>query len=61
MDRHRAIIAPKFATVLGSSSAIWRAWAWRLDVPRGGYFISLDVLDGCAKEVVRLAKRRASS
>jgi DNA-binding transcriptional MocR family regulator len=24
--------------------------------PKGGYFISLDVLDGCAKEVVRLAK-----
>ncbi|MEQ9361514.1 MAG: aminotransferase, partial [Rhodospirillales bacterium] len=23
--------------------------------PRGGYFISLDVLDGCAKEVIRLA------
>ena len=25
-------------------------------MPKGGYFISLDVLDGCAKEVVRLAK-----
>ena len=25
-------------------------------VPKGGYFISLDVLDGCAREVVRLAK-----
>ena len=24
--------------------------------PKGGYFISLDVLDGCATEVVRLAK-----
>ena len=25
-------------------------------MPKGGYFISLDVLDGCAAEVVRLAK-----
>ena len=24
--------------------------------PKGGYFITLDVLDGCAKEVVKLAK-----
>jgi len=24
-------------------------------VPRGGYFISINVLDGCAKDVVRLA------
>lgn len=56
MDRHRAIVAPKFATVLdvferhlgGTGVASWI-------VPKGGYFISLDVLDGCAKEVVRLA------
>jgi DNA-binding transcriptional MocR family regulator len=25
-------------------------------VPKGGYFISLDVRDGCAREVIRLAK-----
>lgn len=57
MDRHRDIVAPKFATVLdilerdlgGTGVASWIA-------PRGGYFISVDVLDGCAKEVVRLAK-----
>ena len=31
--------------------------AWRRGrVPKGGYFISLDVRDGCASEVVRLAK-----
>jgi DNA-binding transcriptional MocR family regulator len=56
MDRHRAIVAPKFATVVdvferhlgGTGVASWI-------VPKGGYFISLDVLDGCAKEVVRLA------
>jgi DNA-binding transcriptional MocR family regulator len=58
MDRHRAIVAPKFAAVSdtfdrelrGSGVASWT-------VPKGGYFISLDVLDGCATEVVRLAGR----
>ena len=57
MDQHRAVIAPKFAKVievftqhLGNTGvASWTD-------PKGGYFISLDVLDGCAKEVVRLAK-----
>jgi DNA-binding transcriptional MocR family regulator len=57
MDKHRAIIAPKFASVIdifrehlaGTGVARWTE-------PKGGYFISLDVLDGCAKEVVRLAK-----
>ena len=56
MDRHRAIIAPKFATVVdtferhlaGTGVASWV-------VPKGGYFISLDVLEGCAADVVRLA------
>ena len=57
MDRHRAIVAPKFAAVAaafardlaGTGAASWT-------VPKGGYFISLDVRDGCAVEVVRLAK-----
>lgn len=56
MDRHRAILAPKFQVVEdalrtglgGSGIARWSS-------PRGGYFVSLDVLDGCAREVVRLA------
>jgi DNA-binding transcriptional MocR family regulator len=57
MDRHRAIVAPKFAKVievftehLGNTGVA--SWI----EPKGGFFISLDVLDGCAKEVVRLAK-----
>jgi len=57
MDRHRAIVAPKFAAVAdafeqhlgGTGVAEWTA-------PKGGYFISLDVMDGCAKELVRLSK-----
>ena len=39
-----------FTTQLaGTGVASWTS-------PKGGYFISLDVLDGCASEVVRLAK-----
>ena len=58
MDRHRPIIAPKFAKVLeafdehlaSTGIATWTR-------PKGGYFITLDVLDGCAKQVVKLAKQ----
>lgn len=57
MERHRTIMAPKFAKVLeifrehlgGKQIASWTE-------PKGGYFITLDVLDGCAKRVVQLAK-----
>jgi DNA-binding transcriptional MocR family regulator len=57
MQRHRAILEPKFALVLrileerlGSSKvASWTE-------PKGGYFISLDVLEGTAARVIALAK-----
>ncbi len=57
MDRHREILAPKFALVrqiledrLGASKvASWTE-------PQGGYFISLDVLEGTARRTVELAK-----
>ncbi len=56
MDKHAEIVAPKFATVDrilneklgGKGIATWSK-------PEGGYFVSLDVVDGCAKEVVKLA------
>lgn len=55
MARHRALLAPKFATVLnqfekelsGKNVASWTK-------PNGGYFISVDVMKGCAKRVVEL-------
>jgi len=58
MDKHRAILAPKFAKVQsvfaerldGTGVASWTQ-------PKGGYFISLDVLPGCARQVVQLAKQ----
>ncbi|GAB3130674.1 aminotransferase class I/II-fold pyridoxal phosphate-dependent enzyme [Tsukamurella serpentis] len=57
MRRHRDLLAPKFARVLqileerlgGAKVASWSE-------PKGGYFISLDVLDGTAARTVELAK-----
>ena len=57
MKRHAAILRPKFQAVLdafekelgGKGIASWKN-------PNGGYFISLDVLDGCAKRVGVLCK-----
>ncbi|NYG06368.1 DNA-binding transcriptional MocR family regulator [Phycicoccus badiiscoriae] len=57
MAKHRLVIAPKFAEVerilterlSGLGVATWTR-------PRGGYFVSLDVLDGTAARVVQLAK-----
>jgi len=57
MDRHRAILAPKFEKVLeifGEHLGNTGVASWTK--PKGGYFITLDVLDGCAKQVVKLAK-----
>ena len=55
MKLHAAILRPKFAVVLdtlsrelgGTGIAAWHE-------PRGGYFVSVNLLPGCAKETVRL-------
>ena len=57
MELHRAILRPKFNVVLtaleqrlgGKGVARWHQ-------PNGGYFVSVNVMDGCAKETVRLLK-----
>jgi DNA-binding transcriptional MocR family regulator len=56
MAKHRAILEPKFDAV----DAIFRerlapfgAGSWT--APAGGYFVSLDVADGCARRAVALA------
>lgn len=57
MDAHRAIVAPKFDKVIEvftTHLADRGVATWT--VPKGGYFISLDVRDGCARQVVQLAK-----
>jgi aspartate/methionine/tyrosine aminotransferase len=56
MQKHAELLRPKFEAVTeafakelgGKGVATWTT-------PRGGYFVSLDTLDGCASEVVRLA------
>ncbi len=56
MDKHAAIVKPKFDAV---ESALSRRLggkgvaAWT--TPEGGYFVSLDVMDECASEAIRLA------
>lgn len=57
MRKHRALVVPKFAAVdaalerrlAGSGFARWTK-------PLGGYFVSVDVIPGCAARVVELAK-----
>lgn len=57
MRKHAAILRPKFEAVQdvlareldGRGIATWTR-------PRGGYFVSLDVPEGCAREVVQLAR-----
>lgn len=56
MKLHAAIIGPKFAKVLQvfaeELEGLEIAW-W--SKPKGGYFVSLDTMDGCARRVVQLA------
>ncbi len=57
MKRHAEILRPKFETVLrvldtrlaGKGVATWHS-------PRGGYFVSVNLMAGCAKETHRLLK-----
>lgn len=58
MEQHAAILRPKFQEVQavferllgGTGVASWTK-------PEGGYFISFDVLDGCARRVIELGKQ----
>jgi DNA-binding transcriptional MocR family regulator len=57
MDRHRAVVAPKFQAVLDVFSSMLSGTpgvSWTS--PKGGYFIALSVPRGCARRVVQLAK-----
>ena len=57
MDKHREILAPKFTTVLDTfKEHLGNTGVAEWTEPKGGYFITLDVLEGTAKQVVKLAK-----
>lgn len=57
MKKHAAIMRPKFEMVLntlkreleGTGTGTWTS-------PKGGYFISFDAMDGCAKKIVQKCK-----
>jgi DNA-binding transcriptional MocR family regulator len=58
MERHRAVIAPKFEAVYGAfDKHLEGTGAATWSKPEGGYFIDVNVLDGCAARVVELAKQ----
>ena len=57
MKKHAAILRPKFETVLSvleSELGGLEIGSWVK--PKGGYFISFDALDGCAKKIVAKTK-----
>ncbi|MBW3085916.1 putative aminotransferase [Austwickia sp. TVS 96-490-7B] len=57
MDAHRMLIAPKFtATIDALDTDLGALGVASWTRPRGGYFISLDVVPGTARRVVELAK-----
>lgn len=57
MEKHREIIAPRFEVVLSALDkeiAPLGIGSWHK--PNGGYFISFDSMEGCAKRIVALCK-----
>ena len=57
MEQHRALIAPKFQTVLTTfDDKLTGVAGVRWTRPGGGYFITLEVPEGCAQRVIALAK-----
>lgn len=57
MQKHKEILKPKFDTVINKLKMNFndnRLVRW--SNPKGGYFINVDVMEGCAKRVVELCK-----
>lgn len=57
MKGHRKILEPKFNIVLESlEQELGNLGIARWSHPKGGYFVNLDVMNGCAKRVVQLCQ-----
>ncbi len=57
MQKHKAVLAPKFKAVTEAlDSEVKHCGIASWCNPNGGYFVSVDVMEGTAKEVVRLCK-----
>ena len=54
MRKHAEILRPKFETVLNTLETLNGKEIATWTKPKGGYFISLDVMEGCAKRVEQL-------
>jgi DNA-binding transcriptional MocR family regulator len=58
MDAHRALLAPKFDAVIAAlESRLAGTGVAQWTRPEGGYFVSVDVMEGTAKTVVDLARQ----
>jgi len=56
MRKHAAILKPKFDVVLDTLKRdLGRAGIATWSNPRGGYFVNIDTLEGCARAVVSMA------
>ena len=57
MEKHKAILAPKFKLVLETlDNELGCLGILEWNKPNGGYFVSVNTLDNCAKRVVLLCK-----
>lgn len=56
MKKHATMLRPKFDTVMKALHTLDGLGITSWEKPHGGYFIALDVPDGCAKRVVSLCK-----
>ena len=57
MQKHKAVLRPKFDIVLKAlDESLKPVGIGEWTKPNGGYFVSVDVLDGTAKRVVQLCK-----
>ena len=57
MRKHAALLRPKFELVLDTlEKELGGLGIGQWTSPHGGYFISFDSLDGCAKAIVAKAK-----
>ncbi|MCL2099113.1 MAG: aminotransferase class I/II-fold pyridoxal phosphate-dependent enzyme [Oscillospiraceae bacterium] len=57
MEKMAVLLKPKFDTVLGAlKSELGALGVGEWNEPEGGYFVSFNALEGCAKRVVELCK-----
>ena len=57
MQKHKAVLQPRFNMVTDTlERELGELGIAQWTKPNGGYFVSVDVMDGCAKRVVALCK-----